>query len=93
MNRYIYIISTFQVFKTGVTHWFNLKNAREDLGYVPTKQNDMTEVVQWFKDHGHGRNKPQSVLKKGYTVTQFLKDMLLALIFAALIFSFLPSVK
>ena len=65
-----------------------MKSAEDDLGYKPTIQNDLTEVVQWFRDRGHGKKKSQ-----GYTVTQLVKDVLLGVIFAMLIMSFLPIVR
>lgn len=44
-----------EVYKTGVTHYFNLEKAKKELGYE-AQPFDLQEVVDWFKAHGHGRN-------------------------------------
>lgn len=80
---------TFQCFKTGITHWFSIEAARRDFGYDPKIQNDLTEAVQWFKERGHGKEvsgKPKN------QVLRFVQDLILAILFAIVIFSFLPPV-
>uniref|UniRef100_A0A8C9P352 Short chain dehydrogenase/reductase family 42E, member 1 n=1 Tax=Spermophilus dauricus TaxID=99837 RepID=A0A8C9P352_SPEDA len=44
-----------EVYKTGVTHYFNLEKARRELGYEP-QPFDLQEVVEWFKARGHGKS-------------------------------------
>lgn len=44
-----------EVYKTGVTHYFSLEKARQELGYAP-QPFDLQEVVAWFKAQGHGRS-------------------------------------
>ena len=39
----------FQVFKTGVTHYFSLDKARSHFEYDPQPR-DLSGVVQWFRD-------------------------------------------
>ena len=73
----------------GITHWFSIENARDDLGYEPSIQNDMTEAVQWFIDRGYSRKKSQNSIIEGYTNTRFFKDILLAFLFGALIWAIL----
>ena len=76
----------FQVYKTGVTHYFSNQKARRDLGYEPTVQNDMESVVRWYKERGYGRKKKSS-FKRTFI------DILLAVMFFAVIMSFLPKVS
>ena len=82
----------FQVFKTGVTHYFSNEKAKRDLDYEPTIQNDMSAVVQWFKDHGHGR-KTDIIRTSGSTLKNILMDLTMAAVFAAIVMSFIPTVK
>ena len=79
---------SFQVFKTGVTHWFSIDAARRDLGYEPTKQNDLSDVIEWFKARGRCRKKP-----KASPFVRLLKDVFLGVVFAVVLMSFLPAVK
>nr|XP_027788954.1 short-chain dehydrogenase/reductase family 42E member 1 [Marmota flaviventris] len=44
-----------EVYKTGVTHYFSLEKARQELGYEP-QPFDLQEVVEWFKARGHGKS-------------------------------------
>ena len=53
------IFLTYQVFKTGVTHYFNIKAAKTDLKYQPMPK-DLNKTVKWFKDRGHGRKNTKS---------------------------------
>ena len=79
----------FQVFKTGVTHWFNIGKAHKELGYVPLKQNDMNDVVQWYLERGFGRKASQQTNRP---FKQLLIDVILVLIFVFLLLSFIPFV-
>ena len=78
----------FQVYKTGVTHYFSNDKAKRELGYEPTVQNDMGPVVDWFKARGHEKQK-----KKSSALMSFLVNIILAVVFAAVVLSFLPFVQ
>ncbi|KAM3876606.1 short-chain dehydrogenase/reductase family 42E member 1 [Diretmus argenteus] len=77
------LLTRTEVFKTGVTHYFNMAKAKAELGYEPQKYN-LDEVVQWFRSRGHGK-KPQSFL-----LERLLVDALLVTAFVAVALSFLP---
>ena len=77
-----------QVYKTGVTHYFSIEKAKKELGYNPTIQNDMSEVVQYYIQAGHKKNK-----KTTSTLTNFLVNITIAMIFAFLVLACLPMVK
>ncbi|KAM3849646.1 short-chain dehydrogenase/reductase family 42E member 1-like [Diretmus argenteus] len=79
------LLTRTEVFKTGVTHYFNMAKAKAELGYEPQKYN-LDEVVQWFRSRGHGK-KPQSFL-----LERLLVDALLVAAFVAVALSFLPVV-
>lgn len=79
------LLTRTEVYKTGVTHYFSMRKAREELGYEPKKY-DLEEVVQWFRRRGHGKTGRQSSIKK------LVLDVLIIGVFAALILSFLPVV-
>ncbi|XP_064168906.1 short-chain dehydrogenase/reductase family 42E member 1 [Anguilla rostrata] len=79
------LLTRTEVYKTGVTHYFSLEKAKEDLGYEPQEYN-LDEVVQWFKDKGHGRKPP------GPSYKSFIMDTLLIIAFVAVILSCLPVV-
>ncbi|XP_012939561.1 short-chain dehydrogenase/reductase family 42E member 1 isoform X1 [Aplysia californica] len=46
------ILTRTEVYKTGVTHYFSVQRARTDLGYSPTVQNDLSQVVTYYKKLG-----------------------------------------
>ena len=85
---YFVICFTFQVYKTGVTHYFSIQKARQELGYKPTTQNEISEVVQYYIQRGRKVEK-----KKASFITTCLVNVTIALIFAFLIMSFIPMVK
>lgn len=37
------LLTRTEVYKTGVTHYFSIQKARQELGYKPTKQNEISE--------------------------------------------------
>ena len=49
MLPFIPLLTPAEVYKTGVTHYFSNSKAEKILGYEPTKPNDLTEVVQYYK--------------------------------------------
>lgn len=78
----------FQVYKTGVTHYFSTQKAKRELGYVPIVQNDVSEVVEYFIQTGHKRKKSGSSPLK-----HFIINLIIGFIFAAFIMSYLPLVR
>ncbi|XP_074648240.1 short-chain dehydrogenase/reductase family 42E member 1-like [Tubulanus polymorphus] len=77
------LLTRTEVYKTGITHYFSIEKARSELGYNPTKQNAMDEVLQYYIEQGRFK-KPQS---RGM---RLLVDVILACVFASLLLSFLP---
>uniref|UniRef100_A0A672Q7L1 Short chain dehydrogenase/reductase family 42E, member 1 n=1 Tax=Sinocyclocheilus grahami TaxID=75366 RepID=A0A672Q7L1_SINGR len=79
------LLTHTEVYKTGVTHYFSMRKAREELGYEP-KLCDLEDVVQWFRGRGHGKKHSQSSIKK------LILDVALVVVFAAVVLSCLPVV-
>ncbi|XP_054474313.1 short-chain dehydrogenase/reductase family 42E member 1 [Anoplopoma fimbria] len=79
------LLTRTEVYKTGVTHYFSMAKAKEELGYEPQEYN-LDEVVQWFRSRGHGRKSPTSSLSR------WLLDILFFSAFVAVALSFLPFV-
>uniref|UniRef100_A0A3B1JR29 Short chain dehydrogenase/reductase family 42E, member 1 n=1 Tax=Astyanax mexicanus TaxID=7994 RepID=A0A3B1JR29_ASTMX len=79
------LLTRTEVYKTGVTHYFNMDKARAELGYTP-REYDLKEVVEWFKSRGHGRKPANSPTKK------LILDVVLFAVIVALVLSFLPVV-
>ncbi|KAL8586859.1 hypothetical protein ACOMHN_052735 [Nucella lapillus] len=82
------LLTRTEVYKTGITHYFSTAKAGRDLGYVPTIQNDLSGVVQYYKNAGRMRHAASSKSALYYVV-----NILLGLFIASMIMSFLPSVK
>ncbi|KPP60040.1 short-chain dehydrogenase/reductase family 42E member 1-like [Scleropages formosus] len=78
------LLTRTEVYKTGVTHYFSIAKAMTELGYRPQKYS-LNEVVQWFKNKGHGK-KPMSPFRK------ILKGMVLTIAVVAVLFSYIPVV-
>ncbi|CAH1795070.1 unnamed protein product [Owenia fusiformis] len=83
------LLTRTEVYKTGVTHYFNMAKAKQHLGYEPTVQNDLSKVIEHFK--GQGREKPPK--KKQSKLMRFVVDIILAFLFASILISFLPRVS
>lgn len=79
------LLTRTEVYKTGVTHYFSMAKAKEELGYEP-QEHDLDEVVQWFRSRGHGKKSRSSYLSR------VLLDALLVAAFVAVALSFLPLV-
>ncbi|XP_061078295.1 short-chain dehydrogenase/reductase family 42E member 1 [Conger conger] len=79
------LLTRTEVYKTGVTHYFSLEKAKQELGYEP-KEYNLDEVVQWFKSKGHGRKPP------GFSYKSLIRDTLLIIAFVAAVLSCLPVV-
>lgn len=60
VGKYIYSFTPFltraEVLKTGVTHYFSIQASAKHLGYQPETK-DLKNVVDWFKNRGHGKKK------------------------------------
>ncbi|KAF6731058.1 Short-chain dehydrogenase/reductase family 42E member 1 [Oryzias melastigma] len=78
------LLTRTEVYKTGVTHYFSMAKAREELGYKPQEYN-LDEVVEWFRSRGHGRKSYRSFVSR-------LRDILLFSAFVVVALSFLPVV-
>ncbi|XP_060592780.1 short-chain dehydrogenase/reductase family 42E member 1-like [Ruditapes philippinarum] len=83
------LLTRTEVYKTGVTHTFSIKKARDQLEYSPTIQNDISKVIQHYINTGH--MKPTQ--KKGSAITQWIVNIFIGALFAFLIMSFLPVAK
>lgn len=88
--RYIYnfqpLLTRAEVYKTGVTHYFNISRARQDFGYNPEPKT-LDGVVQWFKDRGHGALTKRSQHRWIYTL---IVNVVLVIAASAVLLSFLP---
>lgn len=77
------LLTRAEVNKTGVTHYFNMHKAQQDLGYVPVKKN-MDDVVKWYKDRlPRQQKKPQNTWMS-------IINILLMFIFVFVLLSFIP---
>ncbi|BFZ17471.1 hypothetical protein BsWGS_20510 [Bradybaena similaris] len=56
------LLTRTEVYKTGVTHYFSIKNATNDLNYQPTIQNDLTGVVAYYKKLGRVKGHQSSLI-------------------------------
>ncbi|KAM9302425.1 short-chain dehydrogenase/reductase family 42E member 1 [Gastrophryne carolinensis] len=79
------LLTRAEVYKTGVTHYFNLDKARKELGYVPTPF-AMQEVTEWYKAQGYGRRLTKA------TSNSHLWDVVLCLLFIVVLLAWLPAV-
>ncbi|KAK7501015.1 hypothetical protein BaRGS_00007895 [Batillaria attramentaria] len=82
------LLTRTEVYKTGVTHYFSTEKARKHLGYVPTVQNDLSGVVQYYRNTGHVRQAGSSS-----SLVYYIVNILLGLFIASMIMSYLPLVK
>ncbi|KAL5018392.1 hypothetical protein ScPMuIL_004114 [Solemya velum] len=81
------LLTRTEVCKTGITHYFCITKARKDLGYCPTVQNDLTGVVKHFKMAGHMHQVKQTSLM------YYLVNIIIAIIIASILLSFLPIAR
>ncbi|KAI4788076.1 hypothetical protein KUCAC02_036080 [Chaenocephalus aceratus] len=79
------LLTRTEVYKTGVTHYFSMAKAREELGYEPREYN-LDEVVRWFRSRGHGKKYQSSVFGR------LILDFLVCAALVAVALSFLPFV-
>ncbi|NP_001032779.2 short-chain dehydrogenase/reductase family 42E member 1 isoform 2 [Danio rerio] len=79
------LLTRTEVYKTGVTHYFSMRKAREELGYEP-KLYDLEDVVQWFQARGHGKKRSRSSIRK------LILDVFVVVAFVAVLLSCLPVV-
>ncbi|XP_046567960.1 short-chain dehydrogenase/reductase family 42E member 1-like [Haliotis rubra] len=81
------LLTRTEVYKTGVTHTFSIAKAHSQLGYSPTVQNDMTEVVRYYQKMGRVYHKPRT---SGLRYS--IENIIIGLLIACLIMSLLPTV-
>nr|KAI8765854.1 short-chain dehydrogenase/reductase family 42E member 1-like [Biomphalaria glabrata] len=55
------MLTRTEVYKTGTTHYFSIQRATQELGYVPTIQNDLTGVVAYYRKLGRVKGHQQSL--------------------------------
>ncbi|XP_068116037.1 short-chain dehydrogenase/reductase family 42E member 1 [Hyperolius riggenbachi] len=79
------LLTRAEVYKTGVTHYFNLGKAKEELGYDP-EPFSMDEVTKWFKAQGYGRQVTVT------TSNNFVWDTVLFLLFLVVLLAWIPRV-
>ncbi|XP_013412218.1 short-chain dehydrogenase/reductase family 42E member 1 [Lingula anatina] len=82
------LLTRTEVYKTGVTHYFNIGKSRRDLGYEPIKQNDLQDVVKHFIKLGHGKR-----IQIQSKFARYFVDVIIGIIFALLLMSCLPVTK
>ena len=70
----------------GIAHYFSIVKAKKQLGYMPTKRNDMSPVVEWFIERGYRKE------KKSNTLLGLLLNILLAVVIVSVVLSLLPIV-
>lgn len=89
IGRYIYnfqpLLTRTEVYKTGVTHYFSMKKARNHLGYNPQKYS-LKGVIEHFKKNGHGKQKHPSRL------LYHIVNIVIGILFACLLLAWLPRV-
>ncbi|XP_040185523.1 short-chain dehydrogenase/reductase family 42E member 1 [Rana temporaria] len=79
------LLTRAEVYKTGVTHYFNLDKAKRELGYEP-KPFKMSKVTEWYKAQGYGKR-----VTKGRNYN-FLLDLALCLLFIVVLLAWFPKV-
>lgn len=83
------ILTRTEVYKSGVTHYFSIKKASRDLGYKPTVQNALDDVLEEYLT----KKGPKKAKKKQSVVMYYFVNLIIAVIFASFVMSFLPGVK
>lgn len=77
------------MYKSGVTHYFSIKKASRDLGYKPTVQNALDDVLEEYLT----KKGPKKAKKKQSIMMYYFVNLIIAVIFASFVMSFLPGVK
>lgn len=83
------LLTRTEVYKTGVTHTFSIHKASEELGYKPTIQNDISQVIQHYINTGHKKNTDV----KQSSFVYWVLNIVVAFLIGVLILSYLPLVK
>lgn len=79
------LLTRTEVYKTGVTHYFQMDKSKKELGYEP-QEYTLDEVVNWFKNKGHGKKQRASSIKR------VIFDVFIIVAFIAVVLSYLPVV-
>ncbi|XP_078318967.1 short-chain dehydrogenase/reductase family 42E member 1-like [Crassostrea virginica] len=82
------ILTRTEVYKSGVTHYFSIKKATRDLGYHPTVQNELSDVLEEYIHKGFKKTK-----KKQSIIMYYFVNLIIALIFASIVMSWIPVAK
>ncbi|XP_069123999.1 short-chain dehydrogenase/reductase family 42E member 1-like isoform X2 [Argopecten irradians] len=82
------LMTRTEVYKSCVTHYYSTDKAHRDLGYKPQKINNMIEVLEYYKKEGKMKKTRQQS-----TLMYYLVNIIIALVFASVVMSFLPGVK
>ncbi|XP_061175735.1 short-chain dehydrogenase/reductase family 42E member 1-like [Saccostrea echinata] len=82
------ILTRTEVYKSGVTHYFSIKKASRDLGYKPTIQNEISDVLEEYIQKGFKKRK-----RKQSALMYYFVNLIIAVIFASFVLSWLPGVK
>ncbi|ESO83455.1 hypothetical protein LOTGIDRAFT_197313 [Lottia gigantea] len=80
------LLTRTEVYKTGITHYFSINKASEELGYKPTVQNDLSQVVKYYQKIGRVKQPKSSKTLKYYFV-----NLIIFFIIFSIIMSFLPT--
>lgn len=78
------LLTRTEVYKTGVTHYFSMAKAKEELSYEP-QEYTLDGVVEWFRSRGHGRKSSRTFISR-------LRDIVLFSAIVVVALSFLPVV-
>ncbi|XP_077980644.1 short-chain dehydrogenase/reductase family 42E member 1-like [Glandiceps talaboti] len=81
------LITRTELFQVGVTHYFNLDKAAKHLGYQPLPH-DITDIVEDFKK----RQLAKKLQKQTSSLSYWLVNVILAVMFSSVLLSFLPVV-
>lgn len=81
-----------ELYKVAVTHTFSIKKAQTQLGYQPTKVNDLTGMLQWYLDRGYHKDSPTHG-KVRVSTRVWVWKFLVGLLVACVIMAFIPLVS
>ncbi|OWF52098.1 short-chain dehydrogenase/reductase family 42E member 1-like isoform X1 [Mizuhopecten yessoensis] len=82
------MLTRTEVYKSCVTHYYSVNKARKDLRYNPEKKNDIKEVLEFYKKEGRMKK-----VRKQSMFMYYIVNIIIALVFASVVMSFLPGVK
>lgn len=88
------LITKAEVCKTGVTHHFSIAKARQHLHYEPVNPNDTSEIIKYLRNEVGHQHQPHSdkQLNSNIKVKSYALDILIGILFAMLLMSYLPII-